>query len=141
MTNEQLQDLSFTPGDYGWSAKLTPDSPRLFGKEVLLEIHTRSFPNDPKDLPRVSQSQAALVQALLPALPSLLQQAERELTAYNEKFHPDFHLSIHNPHIWLSNETDDGVSWTLVVGLVQNPDFGYHVEFQGTEFIELWSGD
>lgn len=141
MSNRQLHNFSLTPGDYGWSAHPAPDSPRLFGKEVSLEIHTRSIPSEPKILPSVSQSQTALVRSLVPALPSILQRAERELTAYNEKYDPEFHRAIHNPHIWLSSETDDGITWTLIVGRVDNPDFGYHAEFQGTEFIELWAGD
>src|SRR5712671_7913797 len=141
MSSQHLSEFSLTPGDYGWSAHLPPGSPRLFGEEVVLEIHTRTIPGEPKILPPVSRRQASLVRSLIPALPSLLQRVENELTTCNQKRDPDFHTVIRHPHIWLSNESDDGVSWTFVVGRTDNPDFGYDLEFKGTEFIQLCTGD
>ena len=70
-----------------------------------------------------------------------MQRVERELTAYNQKIDSDFHTVIRHPHIWLSSESDDGVSWTFVVGRTDNPDFGYDLELRGTEFIQLYAGD
>lgn len=140
MSNQHLPEFHLTPGDYGWSTQL-PGSPRLFGQEVSLEIHTRMIPSEPKILPPVSRSQASLVRSILPALPSILQRVESELTAYNQKHDPDFHTVIRRPHIWLTSESDDGVSWTFVVGRTDNPDFGYDLEFRGTELSELYAGD
>ena len=140
MKSPHLPEFSLTPNDYGWSAQL-PGSPRLFGHEVFMEIHTRLIPSEPKVLPPVSRSQASLVRSLIPALPSLLQRVESELRAYNQKIDPDFHKVIRRPHIWLSSESDDGVSWTFVVGRTDNPDFGCDLEFRGTEFIQLCTGD
>ncbi len=95
------------------------------------------IPTEPKVLPPVSRSQASLVRAIVPALPSILQRVEVELKSYNQKHDPDFHTVIRHPHIWLSSEEDDGVSWTFVVGRTDNPDFGYDLLFRGTEFVEL----
>jgi len=81
------------------------------------------------------------VRSILAALPSILQRVEAEMTTYNQKFDPQFQTFIRNPHIWLSNETDDGVSWIFVVGRIDNPDFGYDLDFRGTEFIRLNAGD
>jgi hypothetical protein len=140
MSSQQLPEFSLTPGDYGWSAPL-PGSPQLFGQEISLEIHTRMIPGEPEVLPPVSRSQASLVRSIVPALPWLVQRVESELTTYCQKREPNFHTVIRHPHIWLSSESDDGVSWTFVVGRADNPDFGYDLEFRGTEFIQLCAGD
>jgi len=140
LKNLYLPEFILTPNDYGWSAQL-PGAPRLFGQEVFLEIHTRLIPSEPKVLPPVSRSQASLVRSLIPALPSILQLVERELMAYNQKHAPDFLAVIRHPHIWLNSECDDGGSWTFVVGRTDNPDFGYDLEFRGTELIKLCAGD
>src|SRR5262249_46176429 len=102
---------------------------------------TRMIPSEPKVLPPVSRSQASLVRSIVPALPSLLPRVESELTAYSQEHEPDFHTVIRHPHIWLSSENDDGVSWTFVVERTDNPDFGYDLEFRGMEFIQLHAGD
>jgi hypothetical protein len=99
------------------------------------------IPIEPKVLPPVSPSQASLVRSIVPALPSILHRVESELTAFTQKHDPDFHTAVRHPHIWLDSESDDGVSWTFVVGRTDNPDFGYDLEFRGTEFIQLWAGD
>jgi hypothetical protein len=138
--NDNLPEFNLQPNQYGWHAPL-PKAPLFFGRKISLEIHTRLIPSDPPVLPPISNSQAALVRSLIPALPSIIQKVEREMIGYNEKWSPDFRAAIDNPHIWLSPEEDDGVSWTFVIESTQNPDFGWHAEFRGSEFIELWSGD
>lgn len=140
MSSQHLPEFSLTPGDYGWSVQL-PGSPRLFGQEVSAEIHTRMIPSEPKILPPVSPSQASLLRSILPALPSILQRVESELTTYCQEHEPSFQTVICHPRIWLSDECDDGVSWTFVVGRTDNPDFGYDLEFRGTKFIEFCAGD
>jgi hypothetical protein len=141
MSSRQLPEFSLTAGDYGWSAHLPPDSPRFFGMEILLQIDTRMIPSEPEILPAVSPSQASLVRSLIPALPSIVQLVERELAAYSQKHEPEFRSVIRRPYIWLSCESDDGVSWTFIVERTDNSDFGYHAEFRGTDFVELWAGD
>jgi hypothetical protein len=139
MSNLDLFDLA--AGEYGWSAAFPPGSPCLFGKEISLEIHTRMTPNDPPTLPPISASQASLVDSIIPVLPSLVQRVEIELEAYSKEFNPEFQKVISHPHVWLNSENDDGLSWTFVVERSDAPDFGYHAEFKGTEFVELWAGD
>ena len=139
MSRPYLPEFSLTPGDCGWTARL-PGSPCLFGQEVSLEIHTRMIPTEANDLPTVSWSQASLVRSLVLKLPSLLQRVERELVAYNQTLDPDFYSVICHPHNWLSSESDDGVSWTFVVSRTDNPDYGYDLEFSGTELIQLCTG-
>ena len=141
MNSPLLPELSLAPGDYGWTGQLPEEIHRLFGREIGVEIHTREVPDDPKVLPPVSQSQAALVGSIKISLPAILKRVEAEMVEYNQKFDPDFRGFIKRPHIWLRSSKDDGMSWTFVIGRTYNPDFGYHAEFKGTEFVELWSGD
>jgi hypothetical protein len=65
---------------------------------------------------------------------------ETELTAYAEKLEPEFRSVLRDPRIWLDAERDDGISWTFVIERTDWPDFGYHVEFKGIEFVEIWAG-
>ena len=141
MSNGILPQFTLTPGDYGWTGQFPAGPHHLFGKEIGLEIHTRAVPDDPKVLPSVSQTQATLVRVIARALPTILKRVEDELKTHNQKFEPNFQEFIRDPHVWLSSESDDGLSWTFVVERIDNPDFGYHAEFRGTEFIELWAGD
>jgi hypothetical protein len=46
-----------------------------------------------------------------------------------------------NPKLWLSADVEDEREWTLVVERSDWPDFGWHLEFHGVEFRELWAGD
>ncbi len=139
-TAMNIPELELTPGSFGWSASL-PNSPRLFGQNITVEIHTRLVPYNPVELPPISARQAALVQQILSSLSALVQRVESELIQYHQSIDPEFQAHMERPHIWLSSEHDDGISWTFVVGIKENPDFGYHAEFEGTEFIELWAGD
>jgi hypothetical protein len=141
MSNPVLPGFTLEPDDYGWSGRFPGGPHLLFGIEIGLEINTRLVPDDPPVLPPISESQAALVRAITPALPDILTRVAAELIKHNQKFDPEFQRFLRHPAVWLSSEHDDGVSWTFVVERTDNPDFGYHAEFKGVEFVELWSGD
>jgi len=141
MSNQFLPEFNLQPDEYGWTGRFPGGPHCLFGKEISLEIHTRSLRTRPKVLPPVSASQAALVSAITPELPTILKRVEEELTAYNRKYDAGFKEFVRDPHVWLSCESEDGTSWTFVVERIDSPDFGYHAEFKGTKFIELWAGD
>ncbi len=139
MNDSQLPELRLFPYEYGWHANLD-ESLRLFDHRVNLEIQTRLIPTKPAVLTPVSKTQAELVRKIIPDLSSLLSRVETELRNYNSS-DPEFLTEFNDPRIWLNCETDDGASWTVVVGRKDWPDFGYHAEFNGTEFVELWAGD
>ena len=141
MNSQPLSEFNLTPGNYGWSGQFPSGPHRLFGKDITLEIHTRLTPKDPKVLPPVSKKQAGLVRSITSALPTIISRVESELIGYNQKFDPNFFESVRHPHVWLNCESDDGVSWTFVVGRTDNPDFGYDLIFSGTDFVELFGGD
>jgi hypothetical protein len=139
-SRERLPDFRLTPGDYGWSGKFPGAARFIFEKEVRVQIDTRVVPDEPKVLPPVSASQAALVQSLTPALSAILKRVEEEMVAYNSH-EPEFRLFLRDPQVWLSSEHDDGQAWAFVIERTDNPDFGYHAEFKGTNFVEIWAGD
>lgn len=141
MSSQLLPDFMLQPFDYGWKSGF-PNGPwRLFGREVSVEIHTRIVPYRPIDLSPISEKQAALVRKIASELGEIIKRVETELTAYDSSFDSDFQDFITNPSVWLSSEKDDGQTWAFVIERTDNPDFGYHAEFKGTEFIELWGGD
>ena len=137
---ERLPELVLAPTDYGWTGRFSGAPRHIFGKEICIHLDTRAVPDDPKVLPPVSANQAALVRMITPALPSILKRVEDATVAYNNQ-DPDFRQFVRNPHVWLDSEEDDGESWTFVIERTDNPGFGYHIEFKGTNFVEIWAGD
>ena len=105
-----------------------------------MEIHTREVPYEPDLLPPVSVSQAAFMRRITPALPAILKRVEEAMVEYNDH-DQDFREFVTNPHVWLACDQDNGESWTFVIERTDNPDFGYHAEFEGTNLFEIWSGD
>ena len=141
MSNQTLAEYMLAPYEYGWLGRFPGGPHLLFGQEVGLKIDTRLVPNAPPVLRPISDSQATLVRAITSALPDLIQRVEEELIKHSQKFDPKFQTYLRDPDVWLSSEHDDGVSWTFVVERTDSPDFGYHAEFRGTQFAELWAGD
>ncbi|MDA0767019.1 MAG: hypothetical protein O3A92_09375 [Verrucomicrobia bacterium] len=45
------------------------------------------------------------------------------------------------PKLWLPAEVENEREWALVVERRDWPDFGWHLEFHGVEFREIWAGD
>jgi hypothetical protein len=138
-SRQRLSDFQLLPSDYGWTGSFPVGPHMVFGKEIYVHIETRAIPDEPKALPPVSISQATLVKMITPALPMLLKRVEEEMVGYN-KHDPDFRDFISDPHIWLSSDEDDGQSWTFVIERTDAPGFGYHAEFKGTNFVEIWAG-
>lgn len=139
-TRDRLPDFAIAPDEYGWTGKFPGGPWRIFGKEISIQIHTRSVFDGSKVVPAVSASQAALVHLIAPALPVIIKRVEEAMVEYND-YDPDFRKFISDPHIWLNSETDDGETWAFVILRTDNPDFGYHTEFKGTNFVEIWAGD
>ncbi len=145
MHGDLLSALNLQPHKLGWSG-LIRDAPRFFGREISIDVHTLEFDiehHNRKDgvaPPAISAKQASLVRLILPALSSIVECVEREMTDV-EASDPGFREVVRNPHVWLSAEADDDLSWTFVVESTMNPDFGWHFEFKGAEFLEVWSGD
>ena len=139
-TKKRLPEFTLVPTDYGWSGEFPGGPHYIFGSAIHVQIDTRAVPDDPKVLPPVSSSQAALVRVIMQELPAILRTVEEAMISDNHD-DPDFRRFVRNPHVWLNSETDDGETWAFVIEHTENPDFGAHTEFKGTNFVEIWAGD
>jgi hypothetical protein len=142
LIGQLLPEFTFAAHDYGWSGDFPGLSATLFDRPISLEIHTRAIP-EAGPPPPVSETQAQLVRRIQACLLRVLPIAQSALLMQHRDEAPEYPFlqAMRDPYVWLDSERDDGVSWTLVVGRSDNPEFGYHVEFEGSRLIELWSGD
>jgi len=141
LSSENLNGFTFQPYDYGWKGTFPRGDYKLFGKVVSVDIETRQTPNNPMKLPNISQAQEKLIHEIAVNIPSILEIVEHKLTQFNKEHDREFYRFIDTPHVWLNSEEDNGKSWSFVVGRSDNPDFGYHLEFENQKFIEIWAGD
>lgn len=149
----ELPMLSFTADEYGWRAEIQASTLKCFGLQVEVKIDTRNIPTFPSQLPEVDEKQAILVALILSEFPRILPIIEEQFEKTVRPYDPEYRNTLCKPHLWIrladcpdSNNSyaphvRKDMEWTFVCGRTDNPDFGYHFEFNGTRFIELWSGD
>lgn len=80
---------------------------------------------------------------ILLQLRDVVREAEQHFENYNMT-NPDAKGLVSEPHIWIARDAieEHGPNrWAFVTGTKSAPDFGWHVEFDGTEFREIWAGD
>jgi hypothetical protein len=82
-----------------------------------------------------------LIDEILASLPSTLRKAEAALAEHERNTQRDYATHIKNPHVWIRDDRDDPREWTLIVERDDWPDFGWHIEFRGSELVEIWAGD
>jgi hypothetical protein len=136
-----LGDLKRTK--YGWRAVLPVEFGNFFGRPVGIDFQTREVP-ERRPPPAVSESEKELVRTILLRLREVLQEAERQFEQYNAGADPPAVSMVADPQIWLHREDAEvahPTRWALVVGARRAPDFGWHLEYDGTEFREIWAGD
>lgn len=139
MTN-RLLGMRLNANPFGWDGQLK-GAPRVFDQPLLVRFETRETPDDTWLRPPVTRAQATLFRRIQPQLSVLMDKAERALIADNRK-NPNFGLQLTNAHLWFPAEQQkDGRHWSLVIERTDNRSFGYHVEFDGLELLEVWAGD
>ena len=128
-----------------WHAVLDPESVALMDRPVSIEIETRSNP-DSSPVPYATEEETILAQSIVENIESVVRECERMLdtdpSVQHLRENPD--IQITNPHIWISRETmqEEGPNrWAFVVGINVNPDFAWHIEFDGLTALEIWAGD
>ncbi len=142
VSSRRLPGFKLTADGYGWAAKLPAGSPRLLGHEITVKLDTRETPDEPRILPPVREEQARLLRRILPTLPELVRKAEAELIGYDDELKdPKFRQVVRSVELWLPAKPDSEVDWALVVERSDMGSFGYHVEFSGLEFREVWAAD
>lgn len=135
---------NLTEHDYGWEGILPEELGRLFGQPIGIEIETRPVSEDGPP-PLVSQEERALAKRIIADLPQVLAEAEKQFSRYTaKKKDPDAFEQVREPHIWINRdeleEEENPERWTFVIGREDLPDFGYHLEFDGLSFLEIWAG-
>lgn len=139
MTN-RLLGMRLNANPFGWEGQLI-GAPRVLGQPLEVRFETRQTPDDTWLLPPVTRAQATLFRRIQSQLSGLLDQAERALIADNRK-DPHFRLQLTNAHLWFPAEQQkDGRRWSVVIERTDNRSFGYHVEFDGLDLLEVWAGD
>ncbi len=128
-----------------WRAMIEDDRFRLMDCPIAIEIDTRSVP-DESPVPDISNGECQLADTILNGLDTCIAESERLLE--NDPSIGHFRINggarIVNPHIWISREimARDGENrWAMVLGVDVNPDFGWHIEFDGLTALEIWAGD
>ena len=120
------------------------DSARIFGQPLSIEIETRSVPSD-TPVPKLNDQESTLIALIVENIDHCINESLTKLQD-DESYQRlnDANARIVNPHVWISREMmhEEGMQrWTMVVGMDVNPDFGWHVEFDGLKCLEIWAGD
>jgi hypothetical protein len=128
-----------------WRAVLDDDAALLMDCPIAIEIETRTFPDD-SPIPAISDVESGLIDAILARLPDCITECERLLDNDPTIGHirVDGGAKVVNPHIWISREVmqqDGDDRWVMVLGVDVNPDFGWHIEFEGLTALGIWAGD
>ena len=119
-------------------------SARILGLPVSFEIETRSVPSD-TPTPRLNEQESTLVALIVENINHCISESLAKLQN-DESFQRlnEANARIANPHVWISREmmNEEGAQrWTMVIGVDVNPDFGWHVEFDGLKCLRIWAGD
>lgn len=134
---------TLTADDTGWHATLPAEADGFLGHPVRLDIQTRQFPEDGPP-PPPGEPKLGLARQVLANLPQVLAVTEREYRDRAAGWGRDPVGLVRDPHIWLSLdefEEDGPGQWAFVIGRQDAPGYGTHVEFDGLDFLECWSGD
>jgi hypothetical protein len=137
---KQLPGFAFQRIPMGWKGKF-PGGPRLLGKPVLLIAETQDVPDFSKLPPPLTSLQAALVQEIARVLSPILKRARKEVERIGIEPPEGGGKVPLNIYVWLHYANDDGKSWEFVVERADGSNFGYHLAYQRTRFIEVWAGD
>jgi len=120
-----------------WQSQIPEDFLTFQGRTIGIWIESADDGSCP------APEMRALLDQILCDLPSVIDSAQTELSRYENDSEEDYSTHIKNPHIWLTIDLvpNDPTAWTFVVERDDWPDFGWHIEFRGIRFHEIWAGD
>lgn len=85
-----------------------------------------------------------LARRVLSELEDLLPLAEAEFRVYHEELDPEALAHPVSPKVWIDEDAiiEDGPNrWAITVECGGRVGYGTHLEFDGGELLEIWSGD
>jgi hypothetical protein len=132
---------NFTNDDDCWSIKNT--GIYFLGKEVEINIDTKTDSEEP--LYEIYDDQIKTLNIILPKWEELSKQVLEGILEDGHVTEEELNRVVNNPKIWLGMDYETkrpwgNNKWSVVVGVTESEDFGWHIEFEGTEFIEAWAG-
>ncbi len=142
MTDRQIKTIlaKLQPDKYGWAASLPTSAGLFLGQQIRINFETRPVPRKSAP-PKPIAEEVSLATAILSKLPQLLKIAETKFVKYERD--SKVRATIRNPHIWINREAleDEPSNWAFVIGVMDNDDFGYHIEFEKFKCVDVWAGD
>lgn len=130
-----------TVSESGYTIEIPAEYGTFLGVPIKAIIDTLPLKRD--NPPPVNNVEEALFRLIMNNLQTVLPAAEASFLEYNEEY-PEVRAHVANPHIWIyrDNIEEDGPTrWTFIVELSAAPDYGFHIEFDALEVLEIWSGD
>ena len=123
---------------------LRDDSVQVLGHPLSIEIETRSVPSD-APIPSLNDRESELICLIVDNIDHCINESLSKLRndASYQRLN-EANAQVANPHVWISRERTDEEGpqrWALVIGVDVNPDFGWHIEFDGLKCLEVWGGD
>jgi hypothetical protein len=136
-----IAGLEFHPNEHGWVANVPTTRGVFQGHPVRITIATRVLAYEPKELPRPNGDQIRLATFLMENLGDVLFECAIRLRSYCGDL--TFFTEMVSPELWISaeEESDGPMSWTMVVERRGDEDDGYHIEFDGLQFVQIFSYD
>lgn len=113
----------------------------FLGHQLKLTISTDWTVDRTQPLP-VSEAELSLAELILTNLPAILTQAESRFLEHEQKA-SSREQHARDPTVWIDRDglVEDGpLRWALVVHHDEWPDFGWHIEFDGSQCIAVWAG-
>ena len=133
---------NYTNYGFGWELK---NSGLFFlDKEVSVSIDTKVDSEDPDH--DIFDEQTKTLDIISEKWKELETFIKQEITTYDNITDEKLLQIANNPRIWLSMDYDTNLpaknnGWTFVLGVSDNEDFGWHVEFEGITHADTWAGD
>jgi len=118
-----------------WTFEIPPASGKFMGKCLRADIDFGAGATEPSDQAK------ALLDEILAHLPLILSKAEAALAEREKSGGQDYASHVSNPQIWIPEERKSAKAWTLVVERDDWPDFGWHLEFRGSDLVDIWAAD
>ncbi len=119
-----------------WTRYVPSTNGTIHGKEIAVRIDRKSRGDR-----RPRDGDLELLHQILADLPAILTSAQAALSDYERDASGAYLAHVHNPHIWIPEDQEDPKEWAFVVERDDWPSFGWHIEFQGSKVIEVWSGN
>lgn len=121
-------------GPRGWSMTLPASAGQCFGQRI--DVLCTGFRSRTVE-PPLDKQEIELLTTILTHLPQLAARAEQAWEEYGGEGQLDESDRLSRPRIFI-NRTKLTGPWAMVIEIAGS-SFGWHVEFEGLQFKEIWA--